>query len=68
MTTYKLLTDSPKFGKILDEIRKAAKRQKKQIEIIGVDSISFEALVWPRYGGTPERKTYTGPGAEVRIV
>ena len=61
MTTYKLLLDSPKYEKKLTEIKRIAKRYKKQIEITG-DDISFDAVIFGRH------KTVTGPGAIVRLI
>lgn len=44
MTTYKLLIDSPKFAKKLDEIKRLAKRQKKQVAIMGNYTVEFVCL------------------------
>ena len=44
MTTYKLLLDSPKYDKKLQEIKRIAKRYKKEMAILGDCNIDFKAL------------------------
>jgi hypothetical protein len=67
MTTYKLLTDSPLYEKKLAEIKRIAKREKKQISIIGED-IAFVGTKHSATGyGKLEHVEVSGPGAIVQI-
>jgi hypothetical protein len=67
MTTYKLLTDSPLYEKKLAEIKRIAKREKKQITITGED-ISFVGTNFSATGyGKLEHVDISGPGAIVQI-
>jgi hypothetical protein len=66
MTTYKLLINSPLYEKKLSEIKRIAKREKKQISITGED-ISFIGTNFGTLYGKPAHIEVSGPGAIVYI-
>lgn len=66
MTIYKLLIDSPLYEKKLLEIKRLAKREKKQLELTGQE-ITFNATIRHDYK-MPDHKQVTGSGVIIRLI